>query len=215
MSTTYGLREKKRYMVWDGKEGRAWYGLKTEWFIRSWQKIIGNGPAVLGNIVLYTERDLFPSSVFPIALEVIRTHMESGWQAVRPVKRPLPDASCFLADVKSWADLRRRRIATHVLHLPAGKDDGERAAAVRRMLKSAFEKDMPAALLCRDRGTEKDLSPLRWTMVVSVEEAGPERTVLTVLDNGEMRSFCLENWLSSMHLAGELIWFEHLLGTPI
>lgn len=186
-------------------------GYNQEWYPTKWQQTSGCGPTAACNIMAYM---LYASGaghrIEAGNQSACVSAMEEAWAHVTPGDEGMPSTDMFRDGFLRYANDRGFRVCDHVLNVsgsPAGRPSFE---TVRSFVEQGLRSDAPVAFLNLCNGDVCNLDRWHWVTIVSLAcEPDGGKAVVTVLDEGHVKTIDLRLWTDTTVRGGGLVYFTY------
>lgn len=180
------------------------YGCDQEWYGTEWQRRAGCGPTVAATLFYYLFRP--DNQCFSQSDWLAR--MEEVWLYVTPTERGMPTTLLFYQSVLSYAAAKQQQIGHACCEVPEEQADRPPLAEVVNFLRNGLNQDAPIAFLNLCNGTEANLHRWHWVTIIGLEyKQDSSCAVLTILDEGKIKTVDLDQWLETTALGGGFVYF--------
>lgn len=200
--------------VFDKAVNHRSFGGNQDWFPTKWQRDSGCGPTAAATMLSYfslrrkCER-ICPKIVNgaqPINREDMADFMNTVWNYVTPGTMGVHRTAQFIGGVSDFMQSLGYGIRAKELVFPrmATKRCCQEQAA--EFICSGLENDMPVAFLNYSNGMCDNMSSWHWVSITALEKRG-EQLLVTISDEGEMKTIDFGLWMSTSRLGGALVYF--------
>ncbi len=183
----------------------AW-GSNQEWYLDSWQRTAGCGPATCANLVWYLSKTLDEFKPLFLCENNDRTSMlalmEELWTYITPTRMGVNNTSIFAEGVAEFGLDKGIKFKIDVLKIPVFPTERPDWNTVKKYLSYAFSNDLPVAFLNLSNGKLKNLESWHWVTLTGIDE---ETSAATMLDQGKRSEVDLKLWLDTSAMGGGFV----------
>lgn len=183
----------------------AW-GSNQEWYLDSWQRTSGCGPATCANLVWYLSKTFDEFKPLFLRENNDRTSMlelmEELWTYITPTRMGVNNTSIFAEGATKFGLDKGVKFKIDILKVPVFPAERPEWNTVKEYLQYAFSNDSPVAFLNLSNGKLKNLESWHWVTLTGIDE---KTSAVTMLDQGKRSEIDLKLWLDTSAMGGGFV----------
>lgn len=179
------------------------HGYDQEWFQDAWKKLAGCGPTTATQMMSYIGlRDGWIEQDTAHDQSQALARMETVWNYVKPrYGGGLYKTSWLEQGLEKFITDRGLAYDVHMINVspfPTARID---VAEAGQFIINGLSQDVPVAFLNRHKGKERVLYTWHWVPIIGLS-VDSDDWQCTILDEGQIRTFSLSNWMKDTILGG-------------